>query len=190
MTVASTDHQWPPDRQIADLVHAGIRVIELEGAVTFAGTPEGAIVRFVRFLRDATSRLVVVRWSPEGLFLPDEFGISHLCPPNQSAREPQALTQWRRNHRYGAFFWRQGPGFVLVKDTRPGRPVASYLIEGELDMQAFHALQTARRRSSLPMPLREPVDALIEMGLAVHHADWVTLLPTRIRLWPVPFTAI
>lgn len=190
MSIAWAADEWPPDSQIEQLVEAGVRVIEVEGAVILGGETPGRTVRFIRFLRDATSRLVVVRWAGGVELAPDDLKLSHLGPPENLPAQPHLLDQWRSGHRYAAFYWRQGPGFVLVKDTRPGRPVARYLIEGQLDMQAFHALHGARRRSTVPSELRDSVDALVAAGLAVQAGDWITLLPTRIRLWPVPFTAI
>jgi hypothetical protein len=181
--------EWPPDAQIAQLLDAGVRVIGVNGVVALGANSPEETIRFIRFLRDATSRLMVVRWTASVDLPEDESTLSHLTPPAEAA-DTNVIDRWKGRHRYASFHWRQGPGFVLVKDARPGRPVARYAIDGDIDLEAFHRLQAVCRRSALPTRLATSVNGLVEAGLAMELDDWLTLLPTRIRLWPVPFTAV
>ncbi|PXX71594.1 hypothetical protein DFR70_1011028 [Nocardia tenerifensis] len=73
---------------------------------------------FVADLRDLTARGESIRWSCDAE--PKILArLHHLVPPLYLASGVQP-TDWRARHRPGQFYFRRGPGFVIVYDGRSG----------------------------------------------------------------------
>lgn len=120
----------PLDEESDRLWEAGARLVRLREPVDLAalGAP-GADERAVRLLslvRDLTARAILVEWKLRlDPAAPDDTwrALSHLQPP-QSLHGPAdaagALRGWREGHYLCKCLWRQGPGFVQIRDRRWG----------------------------------------------------------------------
>ena len=176
------------------MVENGINIIQVGNhmALTVARLP--STLEFIRFLRDATGHGVRVLW---GGWCDPELPLDqlvHLYPPEYTLKGPAdgLVERWRQSYRYGLLYWRQGPGFIKIKDARPfpGNPVKVTFGDPRL-LSAFGRLE-------------EPVD------LAAYHEDWWPSaidtfhqthlcfasdgmgirLPYRMRVWPIPAFSI
>ncbi|MFI6170220.1 DUF5825 family protein [Nocardia sp. NPDC051052] len=80
---------------------------------------------FVRALRDMTARGESVRWTCDAA--PAMLAqLYHLAPPLylESGLQP---TAWRAQHRHCQFYYRRGPGFVVIYDGRSGSDIETVL---------------------------------------------------------------
>ncbi|WUH90918.1 DUF5825 family protein [Streptomyces sp. NBC_00433] len=121
----------PVAEEAALLWADGARRVRLAETVdlTDAGSADGALrtVRELSLVRDLTARAVLVEWTlrtaaddPEGW-----RALGHLQPPQQLLGLPaeaaaDQLRAWREGHYVGLCLWRQGPGFVQIRDRRWG----------------------------------------------------------------------
>lgn len=148
-----------------------------------------ADLRRLKVLRKATGRAVRLRWQMIGAPPTALRNCVHLVPPaaglDRAAAESAA--RWRAAYAYGSFHYRVGPGFVTVKDTRPGGDQSRMIISGE-DADRFLAL--ARGEAPRSAELAAALAAMLEAGLALAAEDLVLVLPFRMRHWPVPFSAV
>ena len=184
LTVEAKAQTWPSDAQLRRLAEARLPLIVVDGAPDLDDA--ATTVGFARFLRDCGSRLIEVRW--EASVASDlASALAHLAPPAGS--DPVALA-WRTGWHYGQFYWRAGPGFVVVKDARAGDDQARYVIEGEEMLAAFALLARVRHFEAIPAGLRASCEALTEAGLALRRGDWLTALPMALREWPIPDSSI
>jgi hypothetical protein len=137
----------------------------------------------LRVLTEATARLVRLDWTLAGEPPWPVRMLVHLVPPNLGT-DPAArryADRWRQDHRFGLCTYRLGPGFVRMRDVRPGGPPRRILITGPF-AGTFAALTTGdsdERTGQL-------VDELVDAGLALRLGDSVHVLPTRLRRWPTP----
>ena len=162
---------WPTDEWLAAQSALGVWTIQLGGQPKLASQRD--ILNLLRFLREADSyNIAVSGYDPLPL---DPAAIAHL-------------SNWPGKHRddysSGRLYWRAGPGFALIIDSR-GDELARYTIDGVV-YEAFLAMQSVGRLSDLPARLRQAAADLVEAGLALSLGDWATVLPTRLRRWPIP----
>jgi hypothetical protein len=169
-----------PDGQV-------VRVIE---PVVF-GTGIDEDLRLLRLLQDVTSRTVRLDWVISGQPLVALRDRVHLVPPSTSVGQETHtdLAAWRSGYRYGAFYYRVGPGFVTVKDIRPDGEHARFTIDGP-SCTAFLALANAHRIDELDDTLTEALQDARDLGLAVRGDAEFLVLPLRMRRWPVPYSAV
>jgi hypothetical protein len=144
-------------------------------------------VRFLRLLREAMSMTMTVDWSGDLAVPFDPRMVRHLPPPRQ--RNGDGADPWRAEFRFGLCFYQVGPGFVLLKDTRDGSG-ARYRIDDERAVSAWHELGSVRFLPDASPEVGELCELLSEEELVMRRGQWVTLLPFRMRRWPVPFDAI
>lgn len=173
------------ESQLASLHEAGIRAIQFTRTVRLSDQEPAGCVRFLRFLRDASSSGLRVVWNGTIDIPGIDSRIVHLPPPRSGTH-----AGWRNGHRYGQFYWRRGPGFVHIRDRRPDQGAARILVDGEQDLAVFETLLTAQRLAGLPQDLRVSAMALVHEGIALKVGDWVTILPTRLPAWPIPFSGV
>jgi hypothetical protein len=144
----------------------------------------------LRLLREATSHAVRLRWRLGGLPCYPLRTYIHLVPPSAGV-DPQTTAharEWRAGYRYGSYFYREGPGFVMVKDVRPGdEPRRLTIAEGS---EHFLAMARASAVSDLDAAAAGTLDTAQSAELLVHHDDRLLVLPYRMRHWPVPYVAI
>ncbi|MBV9822539.1 MAG: hypothetical protein JO144_09900 [Actinobacteria bacterium] len=155
---------------------------ELEAEFELAGAPEFAA--HVRLLQDCSSLGLRVSWHAE---LPPDYPfaeLGHLPPPRTGPAESPELRRWRQGWRYGLFYWRQGPGFVVVKDARPLMPMQRIVLDTPGELAAFEA-------ASSGTPAASPdLEALVAVGIVLRHDGALMSLPYQVVEWPTPYMAI
>ncbi|MEU9483391.1 DUF5825 family protein [Streptomyces decoyicus] len=129
MSLGELDLTGPPEEHAARLWEGGVRRARLAEDIdlTSVDDPEAAAhaVRRLCLVRDLTARAVLVQWQLRLPAEPDDGwrDLSHLQPPRTltgPADPAAALTQWRNEHYLCKCLWRQGPGFVQIRDRRWG----------------------------------------------------------------------
>lgn len=110
--------------------------------------------------------------------------LGHLQPPNAlpglSARaEAERLRAWRAGHYVGLCLWRQGPGFVQIRDRRWGS-LARFTVDEPHYQEAVNRLAYGATAADVP------ADALSDftaerLVLPVGELNWWA--PYRVRRW-------
>ena len=178
----------------------GCCAVRLTQPVSFGtGTANAEFeVRFIRFLREALSCLLTVKWSLRLAGSIDVGAVCHLPPPTaggvagvagRPADQPPA-DQWRAEYGFGHCFYRVGPGFIHVVDVRDADDAARFLLDDPATVEAFSLLADAVQLSALPPLAKELADQLDDARLLFRIGDWATLLPYRLQRWPLPCTAV
>ena len=80
----------------------------------------------------------------------------------------------------GAFEWRRGPDFAIVRDSRAAGRILRHVIDGP-EFEALDAIAAGRQ---IDERLREPAENLIASGLAERTDEGIRLLPVRKRSGP------
>jgi hypothetical protein len=172
------------------LADAGHQTLVLAEAVGL-GTDDELDVCFVRLLREALAATVAVDWTAGSLGDLDESLVCHLQPPRGGAPREESGAVWRDRYRFGRCYYRLGPGFVLIKDTRDSvGHGARYRLDGPDAVAAFPDLERALHLPAATARARELFELLAGERLALRRGDWGTVLPFRMRRWPVPFSAV
>ncbi|MFE4913561.1 DUF5825 family protein [Streptomyces sp. NPDC056652] len=175
----------------------GARRVRLSGVVDLAdtGTPDAAAraVRTLSLVRDLTARAVLVEWDlrpdpARGPTAAEDISrlLSHLQPPQRiegegvdPATAEDALRTWRNGHYLGKCLWRQGPGFVQIRDRRWG-DLRRFTVDEPHYQEAIERLAYGASAASVP------ADALADfreerLVLAVGGLEW--WLPYRVNRW-------
>jgi hypothetical protein len=95
------------------------------------------------------------------------------------------MNLWRAAFRYGLCYYRVGPGFLLVVDhRRTSHGIASVLRDPD-EIATLRGL-------AYPGPATETAAfaRLCDQGLILRAGGAAVCLPYRLRLWPIPCTAI
>jgi hypothetical protein len=160
--------------------------VEIRQPIPFGRTRDSDLL-YLWWLRDLTSHAIRLIWTLDGEPLLDHRDYSHLVPP----RGPSggAVARWRSAFRYGTFYYRVGPGFVTIKDVRPGGEHSRMTISG-VDADRFLWLAQSSSRCPYDEPLEEALHALADADLARFTETSLVVLPFRIRHWPVPFLSV
>lgn len=174
---ASLFDEWPASR----LPESGVHQIAVTGEVTLRADRGLATLSFVRFLREATSAGVWVRWS--GTVGPeiDAGLLCHLPPPESP--EPA----WRASHEAGLCYYRVGPGFIQVTDRRPGARPRHAVLNSQPHLDLFGTFLVPA-----PVPDSDDVpyaafDELARGRLLLRIGDNAITLPHRLLCRPVPW---
>ncbi|GAA5608955.1 hypothetical protein CP981_34320 [Streptomyces platensis] len=188
MSLGAVDLTAPPDDQAARLWELGARRVEFTGEIDLTAVDDPAdadrAVRSLCLIRDLTARAVLVQWQ---LRLPPEpddgwRDLSHLQPPRTltGPTDPAAaLAEWRNGHYLCKCLWRQGPGFVQIRDRRWG------------ELRRFTAeepeYQQAIDRLSYGAPLRDVPPAIaadfLAERLVSRTGPLLWWLPYRVNRW-------
>ena len=140
---------------------------------------------FLRLLRDAMSQGVAITW--RGSIDPriDTSLLHHLPPPTRCS---PAFDDWRSSHRPGLCYYRRGPGFVNVKDVRSAEAAVRFSIDVDDDGgdDPITTLEGVCGVEDLSARGRSLLDELTRERLALRLGEFATLLPYRMRRWPVP----
>ena len=170
-TVNLAQGLWPSDADLAQMKSTGIFDLVANGEIRIESAAAEASLSFLRFLRDASSRLLHVRW--QGSFDAWSETFTYLAAPGVDA--------WDGRH-YGTYYWRQGPDFVLVTDRRYGQ-YHQFELDGE-QRRLFLRLMEVTRLLDLTPADRVIAANLTELGLVLRLSDYLLTLPTRMRHWP------
>jgi Family of unknown function (DUF5825) len=183
--------RWPGDEEIAALVAGGVAVVEIQGEVALDAEDAAGSLEFLRFLRDSLSHGLRVHWNGRiGAGLPVR-SLSHLTPPSGGATLAfnPAVAAWRRRFTYGRCYWRSGPGFAQVSDSRGGRTDASWTLSDAPTLDLF--LRLMQPTDIADCGEREAVDralaTLCAREIVVRLGDRLLSLPYRLRHWPVMY---
>ncbi|HEU4423660.1 MAG TPA: DUF5825 family protein [Pilimelia sp.] len=168
----------------------GCRRLDLREPVRL-GERDELDLAFLRLLREAMGCTLRMTWSAAGLPAIDPVLLCHLQPPGAVAPAAMAAGHvWRDRYGYGRCYYRRGPAFVTIRDSRDPAATARYLIDDPAAVAAFPAAEGVIDLPSAPRPVRELVAMLAGEGLAVRRGRLGLLLPVRMRHWPVPFNAV
>jgi hypothetical protein len=176
--LAGVPHRW-----------LGAREVELADPLPLAsGRPATAAA--VALLRDCATAALQVRWSATAEPDLDSSLLHHLPPPAAPAGSP-ALAAWRRAYRYGSCHFRQGPGFVRVKDARDRAGPPVLLLADHPDLVAtFLRCLDPTPLAELDATGRAAVDLLAAERLTLLAGGMVVTVAHRMRRWPVPYDAV
>ncbi|WDZ83216.1 DUF5825 family protein [Micromonospora cathayae] len=165
------------------------RTVEQDTVLTFGRSP-GDDLDLLRYLREVTSHAVRLRWRLAGVPSFPLHTHVHLVAPSGGVDPESAryALRWTAGYRYGSFFYRQGPGFVMIKDVRPESEDARMTIDE--GAEHFLAMADARTVSELAPAARDLVDTVAEAGLLLRADDRILVLPHRMRHWPVPYLSV
>ncbi len=190
---AGLEDRWPTEEQLAVIAKSSVAAFDIEHTISLSARVPRATVEFIHFLRDAMSFGLKVHWHCHNDLGIDVRLLTHLPPPVANESADSSLRQWQDEHSFGRFYWRRGPEFVLVKDTRPIVKGARYILDDSRSVVAFSRLQDPTELNLLAVESDEigaAVHLLIDEGIAIQVGGWAVALPYRMRNWPVPYTAV
>lgn len=146
-------------------------------------------VRFIRLLREALSAGLRVDWALAGPAALDAGLVCHLPPPRDGS---ELAAAWQAQYGFGRCYYRVGPGFYLLKDIRAGEGGRGvrFRLDDARGVAAFGTLADAVHLPSAAADTVELFGVLEAERLTLRRGDWGTLLPFRMRRWPVPFLAV
>lgn len=184
-------HSWLQDEEIQALVNSGTRTLSLAGTQAIGdGDAKGAL-ELLRFLRDAGSWGLQVRWTLRLGATVEALSLAHLEPPTDAEGvSPGTLARWRAGHRYGLCYYRRGPDFILVKDVRDSERPAYFVLDEDPLVEAFTTLLTPQRVTALQPELLDALSELRAERLVLQLDEWAVVLPSRVRIWPIPYAGI
>lgn len=165
------------------------QIVDCETVLTFGRSPAEDLA-LLRYLRDVTSHAVRLRWRLAGVPTFPLHTHVHLVAPagGVDADATAHALRWTAGYRYGSFFYRQGPGFVMIKDVRPESEDARLTIDE--GAEHFLAMAGAQTVDDLEPAARDLVDTVAEAGLLLRADDRLLVLPYRMRHWPVPYLSV
>ncbi|NQE89345.1 DUF5825 family protein [Nocardia terpenica] len=133
---------------------------------------------FVADLRDMTARGESVRWTCAA-DADTVAPLQHLAPPLwlKPGVEP---TVWRARHRPCQFYFRRGPGFVIIHDERSGSAVETLLDDPE------HLVLFERLHHPGALRPGSATSALRAAGLLFELGDKGVVLPYRLSRLALP----
>jgi len=143
-------------------------------------------VRQLALVRDLTSCLVPVEWR---LHCSDGAKIQELVcfqPPRSVSGAFCDLDTWTREFRYGLLYWRAGPDFVVIRDTRQESVNVVTLNVGPY-LDAFKVCSEGSRCNLVDT---DALRLFVSDHLILELDEWRLSLPYRMRRWPIPCNAI
>ncbi|WP_373278592.1 DUF5825 family protein [Alicyclobacillus shizuokensis] len=176
--------QLPTLASLEELLKKGLESIELD--LSFNRRDPLGTLNTIRFLRDAMSLGIRISWYliTDGAL--DLQAIYHIQPPRSINGGKQEIQEWRRMYHYGAFYWRKGPGFVLVKDTRNPDASAQFVIDERELLDAFELCLVPVKTGLVTKRITD----LVNEGIILEFCGHYLTLPYRVLSWPVPYDSI
>lgn len=169
---------------VESLRRRGLRKVSLAAPVDLRG-PGHDVAIALRLVRECTAHQVLVDWSVVAGDQVDVAPLFGLTPPTVVTGIDRAAKLWRERFRFGSLYWRAGPGFILISDTR-GAIRNEFKLKAPGLVQTFLAL--ARGAVQNESGLRHS-HALRQEGLVFESDGWTIGLPYRMRSWPIPCNA-
>jgi hypothetical protein len=173
----------------ANLARRSNSVVTVRAPLVF-GRSAAHDLDLLYLLREATSHAVRLRWTLAGVPCFPLRTHVHLVPPIGGTDREAAdyAREWSGSYRYGCYYYREGPGFVTVKDVRPdGDPVRMTIGEGA---EHFLAMSRARTEGDLGDEAAALLGTAEQAGLLIRESGRLLVLPYRMRHWPVPYVAV
>lgn len=165
-----------------EVYRSGVRVVALDRPVDLAA-PTPADCRALDVVRRATARGLRVLWELDATSPSiGALELSHLHPPRriEAPDGPERIAAWWQEFYLGRCCWRQGPGFVQIRDRRDRRLVRYTVTEPEL-MAALHDLDEGSHS-----PPADAIAPLLEERLVLPMGALFWLVPYRAVRWPIP----
>ncbi len=183
---------WPDGDELGALAAGGLGTIAVHGPLRIGRAEAEQSLAFIRFLRDCESWGVQVAWHGalgDGIA---SYLLSHLAPPAPALAEGEQGGEAAAADRCGRFYWRAGPGFAVISDTRPGRPAQRLTLAGGAELELFDTLQrpVEQARCARTDAARRVLADLLAEGIVLRLGGWALSLPCRMRVWPVPNMAV
>ncbi|OIJ62583.1 DUF5825 family protein [Streptomyces mangrovisoli] len=166
----------------------GVRRAELDAPVDLTATDpaaQRAAIDRLALVRDLTARAVLVDWRlrlPPGAPEQAWKRLSHLQPPTRldgPEDVPGALHAWRTTHYLCKLVWRQGPGFVQIRDRRWG-DLRRFTVDEPHYREAIAVLDRGAVHTDVA------ADALADLTdeqLVLRLGDFAWWLPYRVTRW-------
>ncbi|HVQ96067.1 MAG TPA: DUF5825 family protein [Mycobacteriales bacterium] len=172
---------------VEQLYRDGVRRVAFDRPVDLTGDLDAAtLVQAMVLLGELTSWAIVVDWELlVGAHLDVWQRLNHLHPPRQLPDHPDAeevLADWRGTFYLCKCIYRQGPGFVQVRDRRSGS-LARFTIDVPEYLTAIETLLPGAPSAAVPA---EVLAEFVAEGLAGTAGDLAWWLPYRVRRWPYP----
>jgi hypothetical protein len=160
----------------------GRTVVRIAGRCRLSPDAAFETLGVVRLLREATANGLPVSWHAD---VDGRFDVSPLfhLPPPETATDEASLDAWRLRHRPGLCYYRVGPDFVSIKDVRCADAAARFRLGAVAE---FRALEPIVRVESLDAAAGALLEDLERERLVLRLGGFATLLPSRMRRWPVP----
>lgn len=115
--------------------------------------------------------------------------FTHLIPPDDDPSSTLIL-EWRRLWRFGSFYFRLGPDFATIKDSRPSRDFRSITLFSQ-ETRLLRDASSPSNRADLDKKYGcNLVTTLIDNEILVQIGLVVFVLPYRIKVWPIPYLGI
>lgn len=157
--------------------------------VSFVPDRARETLEFVRTLRDHTSRAQPLSWRGDLSGLPDPRILYHLSPPTEADRSAE-LDTWRETHRYGLLHVRRGPGFVVVRDSRPGASRSEIVMDTPGPGGLLDHYDTPRPLPTADHPSYPAVQELLRNGILLALGGLAVALPYRRHRLPLPLEVL
>lgn len=115
---------------------------------------------------------------------PGWLPLSHLPPPVEASDGdgPMALDAWCDSYFPCKCLYREGPGFIQIRDRRSG-VLDRYTVDDPAFVEAVRALSSGADPERVD---RAAVEAFVDSGLIVPVGDLLWWAPARVRRWPIP----
>ncbi|SOD73601.1 hypothetical protein SAMN05892883_2885 [Jatrophihabitans sp. GAS493] len=182
-----------PAATAARLFADGVRRVEFGEPVELSGRVDPRLlVTTMLLLGELTALGVVVDWDVDLGELPDVWtSISHLSPPRRivglTDEEAQGiLDPWRSTFYLDKCVYRQGPGFIQVRDRRDAT-LHRLTIDDPLYLDAVAKLSRGCAIEEVPTEVWEALLGEQLVGVVGGLAWW---MPYRVRRWPWPSFAV
>lgn len=174
--------------QLPGLAVEGVDRIQLRRPCDSSELGPERFLELLALLRDCVALGIDVVWTGERCGEIDPHHLMHLPPPTAYPCSEAVLNAWR-DFSFGTCFWRNGPGFAIVRDLRPGGPPTRLTLEADT-YDAFIAGSRPVCIESLSERVRAALVDLAHERLVAIHDGWFLTLPYRIVKWPIPYVAI
>jgi hypothetical protein len=106
--------------------------------VLISAAEPAPFLAFVAGLREATACARAAEWHARLAGEVDLRPLHHLCPPVSPGTA--GVRAWQRSYRPGQRYYRRGPGFVVLYDTRQGAPHAEVVLSEPAEVELFGRL--------------------------------------------------
>ncbi len=190
MSLGEVSLSGPIGQASEQLWNLGARRIVMPDAIdltpTATATEDAArqAVRSLSLVRDLTARAILVEWRLR-LDREDEETwklLSHLQPPQAMDGPDQAdeqLLSWRHSHYLCKCLWRQGPGFIQIRDRRWG-DLRRFTSDEPHYHDAIAALDYGTVASTVS---RNVLDDFVGEHLVLTVGEIAWWLPYRVKRW-------
>ncbi|MFI1094179.1 DUF5825 family protein [Streptomyces sp. NPDC020917] len=157
--------------------------------VSFAADRAQEAVEFVRSLREHTAHARSLPWRADLSRLPAPRILFHLSPPIEADQSATVRT-WRATYRYGLLHYRRGPGFLIVRDFRPGATRDEIVLDRPESVSALEHFADPHPLPAADDPSYPSVQNLLADGMLLAVGGLAVALPYRLHRLPLPIEVL